>query len=80
MEVVPAKLRARRVRVHVETTLLCIVRLNMHRDAARCAAIDEVSWASYDLYTIALDTCDDAGLRDLVSQARASIVSQLLTQ
>jgi hypothetical protein len=79
-EQIPTKLRSRRVRVHVETTLICIRRMNMQRDAVRVRAIDEVSWESLDLYTLALDTAEDDGLRALVLQARGAIQSALLTR
>jgi hypothetical protein len=77
-EQVPSKLRARRVRAHVATTLASIQRANIRRDAARCRAIDEVSWESLDLYTIALDLCEDDQTRDLVAQARGTIVTHLM--
>jgi hypothetical protein len=77
-EQVPSKLRARRVRAHVATTLASIQRANIRRDAARCRAIDEVSWESLDLYTIALDLCEDDQTRDLVAQARGTIITHLM--
>jgi hypothetical protein len=77
-EQIPTKLRSRRVRVHVETTLVAIRRMDMQRDAVRVRAIDEVSWESLDLYTLALDTAEDDGLRALVLQARGAIQAALL--
>jgi hypothetical protein len=74
---VPAKLKARRVRDHVETTLALIVSMRVRRDAARCRSIEEISWESHDLYTLALDTCEDEEVRDLVAQARAAILTSL---
>jgi hypothetical protein len=52
--------------------------MHMQRDAVRVRAIDEVSWESLDLYTLALDTAEDDGLRALVLQARGAIQSALL--
>ena len=75
---VPSKLRAKRVRIHVETTLVMLVELRVDRDGARCASIDEVSWDSHDLYTIALDLADEPVLRDLVAQARGTIATHLM--
>jgi hypothetical protein len=75
---VPSKLKARRVRVHVSTTLTTIVEMRLRRDAARCRSIDEVSWESLDLYTIALDICEDDGTRELVAQARGTIIAHLM--
>lgn len=75
---VPSKLKARRVRVHVSTTLTTIVQMRLRRDAARCRSIDEVSWESLDLYTIALDICEDDGTRELVAQARGTIIAHLM--
>lgn len=77
-EQVPSKLRARRVRVHVATTLAHIQRVSLRREAVRCRAIDEVSWASLDLYTLALDLCEDDQTRDLVAQARGTIITHLM--
>jgi len=74
---IPSKLKARRVRVHVSTTLVAVVEMRMHRDAARCRSIDEVSWESLDLYTLALDICEDEGVRELVAQARGTIIAHL---
>ena len=74
---IPTKLKARRVRDHVATTLLYIQRVNMQRDARRVRVIDEVSWESHDLYTLALDICEDAELRSLVLQARGAILTAL---
>lgn len=76
---IPTKLKARRVRVHVATTLTLIRDMRLRRDAVHVASIDEISWRSLDLYTIALDLCEDAELRELVAQARGS-VAVLLTQ
>lgn len=73
----PAKLRARVVREHVHTTMIRVRALGLNRDAARCTSIDEVSWASLDLYTIALDLCEVRVHRDLVAQARATIQAHL---
>lgn len=75
---IPAKLRAKRVRIHVQTTLIAIIELRVDRDASRCRSIDEVSWESFDLYTIALDLADEPVLRDLVAQARGTIASHLM--
>ena len=77
-EQVPSKLRARRVRAHVATTLAHIQRVRLRREAVRCRAIDEVSWASLDLYTLALDLCEDDQTRDLVAQARGTIITHLM--
>jgi hypothetical protein len=74
---IPTKLKARRVRDHVATTLSYIQRVNMQRDARRVRVIDEVSWESHDLYTLALDICEDAELRSLVLQARGAILTAL---
>lgn len=76
-EQVPHKLRSRRVQRHVETTLVAIRSMRMHRDAARVGRIDEVSWESLDLYTLAYDTCEDGDLRFLVGQARSTILAAL---
>ena len=76
-EHIPTKLKARRVRDHVATTLSYIQRVNMQRDARRVRVIDEVSWESHDLYTLALDICEDAELRSLVLQARGAILTAL---
>ena len=79
-EHIPTKLKARRVRDHVATTLSYIQRVNMQREARRVRVIDEVSWESHDLYTLALDICDDDDLRVLVLQARGAILTALLTR
>ena len=76
----PPKLRARVVREHVHTTLIRIRSMRIDRDAARCRDIDELSWAALDLYTIALDLCEDRIHRDLVAQARGTIVTHLMTR
>jgi hypothetical protein len=76
-EHIPTKLKARRVRDHVATTLSYIQCVNMQRDARRVRVIDEVSWESHDLYTLALDICEDAELRSLVLQARGAILTAL---
>jgi hypothetical protein len=75
---IPSKMKARRVRVHVTTTLAYIQRIRLPRDAARCRSIDEISWRSLDLYTIALDLCEDDGTRELVAQARGTIIRRLM--
>jgi hypothetical protein len=75
---IPSKLRARRVRVHVATTLAHIRRFSLRREAVQCRQVGEVSWASLDLYTIALDICEDDQTRDLVAQARGTIITRLM--
>ena len=76
---VPAKLRSRRVIRHV-TTCLAYVHRNRStvRDARRCVSIHEFTWASHDLYTLAMDLAEDDELRFLVAQARACIAGRLM--
>jgi hypothetical protein len=73
----PCKLKARRVREHVSTTLIAIRRMRLARDAAQCEGIDAMTWETLDLYTLALDTAPDERLRELVAQARGTLLAHL---
>ena len=76
---IPAKLRSRRVIRHVETCLAWIQRSRgCVRDARRVRQVSEISWESYDLYTLAMDLAHDDELRILVAQARACIAGRLM--
>jgi hypothetical protein len=75
------KLDARRVRVHVAAVLESALLVETeHRDATRCRNVLAASWESLDLYTLAFDLAEEDDLRFLVGQARAAILSELVTR
>lgn len=47
------------------------------RDACRSFGLASLSWATFDLLTLALDLSDDDELRTLIAQARHSLAEVL---
>lgn len=50
------------------------------RDACRVEIVCEITWHALDLYTLAHDMADEEELRLLVSQARATLLRELITR
>jgi len=75
---IPQKLAAKRVRAHVAEILHTLRLHESRRDAARAVHILEISWMSFDLYTLAFDLCEEDDLRFLVGQARGAILAALI--
>ncbi len=76
---IPQKLAAKRVRAHVAEVLRSLrLQEEPKRDAWKAVHILEISWMSFDLYTLAFDLCEDDDLRFLVGQARGAILAALI--
>jgi hypothetical protein len=78
----PEKLLATRVQIAARIALVSIRAVNIQagmkrRDACRSFGLASLSWATFDLLTLALDLSDDDELRTLIAQARHSLAEVL---